>query len=95
MLHILMSSPFKTNIDYIVKFLNDFDDFLALQNGVLIALKNNVFLRHFKKKKVTLFVLQEDIIARGLEYQVSKIFHIINYTQFVTLTVKNKHQMKW
>ncbi|CAL4324966.1 Protein TusB [Buchnera aphidicola (Thelaxes suberi)] len=95
MLHMLMQSPFETNVLLINQMLEPLDDFIALQNGVFISLANNVFCHEFQSAPCSLFVLKEDLLARGLLSKVNPVFRIINYSKFVYLTVKHKNQIKW
>jgi len=71
------------------------DDFLALQDGVLIALNNNVFLNKITFSEAKLYAIKEDVYARGIHKNVSRKFILINYSQFVKLTLKNKKQIIW
>ncbi|CAL4043976.1 sulfurtransferase complex subunit TusB [Buchnera aphidicola] len=95
MLHTLMNSPFKSNMVLLLDNLRKSDDFLALQDGVLIAVRKNYFLRDILNSSANLYVLQEDVEARGLSNKISTEFMMISYQKFVFLTEKNKQQMNW
>ncbi|WP_343192113.1 sulfurtransferase complex subunit TusB [Buchnera aphidicola (Formosaphis micheliae)] len=95
MLHTLMNSPFHSNMKLLFNLLNKSDDLLALQDGVIISTINNIFLKKILKISVNLYVLKEDVEARGLIKHVSNEFKLINYRYFVFLTEKNKQQMNW
>lgn len=95
MLHTLIKSPFNTNISLLLDMLQSQDDFLALQDGVLIALTNNIFLKKILFSNSTLYVIKEDVCARGLYNHISSHFKLIDYMYFVSLTMKNKQQMTW
>lgn len=96
MLHVLMNSPFKnSNINSFFKMVDFFDDFLAIQDGVIISLKNNYFIELIKSLTKNLYVLEEDLLARGFKKNISNFFFVINYEQFVFLTIKNKKQISW
>ncbi|CAL4326582.1 sulfurtransferase complex subunit TusB [Buchnera aphidicola] len=95
MLHTLMKSPFDTNISLIVSMLKKSDDFLALQDGVLIALKNNIFLKSIILSSAKLYIIKEDVYARGIHKHISSEFVLISYIHFVSLTLKHKKQMTW
>ncbi|WP_284443155.1 sulfurtransferase complex subunit TusB [Buchnera aphidicola] len=95
MLHTLMKSPFETNISLIINMLKKSDDFLALQDGVLIGLKNNIFLKSIIMSSVKLYLIREDVYARGINKNISSKFILISYMHFVSLTVKHKKQMTW
>ncbi|QCI22956.1 sulfurtransferase complex subunit TusB [Buchnera aphidicola] len=95
MLHTLMKSPFETNVPLIINMLKKSDDFLALQDGVLIGLKNNIFLKSIIMSSVKLHLIKEDVYARGIEKNISSKFILISYIHFVSLTLKHKKQMTW
>ncbi|ALD15454.1 sulfur transfer complex subunit TusB [Buchnera aphidicola (Aphis glycines)] len=95
MLHTLIHSPYKTNIPLLISMLNKKDDFLALQDGVLIALTNSVFLDSIIFSSANLYLIQEDVYARGIIKNISSDFMLISYINFVSLTLKNKTQMVW
>lgn len=95
MLHTLMKSPFETNISLIISMLKKSDDFLALQDGVLIALQGNIFLKSIIMSSVKLYLIKEDVYARGIHKKISSEFILISYIHFVSLTLKHKKQMTW
>jgi len=90
-----MKSPFETNISLIISMLKKSDDFLALQDGVLIALKDNIFLKKIIMSSVKLYLIKEDVYARGIHKNISNKFILISYIHFVSLTLKHKKQMTW
>ncbi|WP_343189048.1 sulfurtransferase complex subunit TusB [Buchnera aphidicola (Chaitoregma tattakana)] len=95
MLHIFINSPFNVDINSLCNLINKEDDIIAIQDGVIISLKNNIFLRKIISFSKNLYVLKEDLDARGLVTKISKNFSIVNYSDFVNLTVKNKSQIRW
>ncbi|QCI21237.1 sulfurtransferase complex subunit TusB [Buchnera aphidicola (Hyperomyzus lactucae)] len=95
MLHTLMKSPFETNISFLISMLKKSDDFLALQDGVLIALADNIFLKSIVLSPVKLYLIKEDVYARGIHKNISSEFVLISYIHFVSLTLKHKKQMTW
>ncbi|BAB13223.1 hypothetical protein [Buchnera aphidicola str. APS (Acyrthosiphon pisum)] len=90
-----MKSPFETNVSLVISMLKKSDDFLALQDGVLIALKDNIFLKSIIMSPVKLYLIKEDVYARGIRKNISREFILINYIHFVSLTLKHKKQMTW
>ncbi|QCI16751.1 sulfurtransferase complex subunit TusB [Buchnera aphidicola (Aphis craccivora)] len=95
MLHTLIQSPYKTNIPLLISMLKKQDDFLALQDGVLIALTNNFFLDSIIFSSANLYLIKDDVYARGIINNISSDFTLISYFHFVSLTLKNKTQMTW
>jgi tRNA 2-thiouridine synthesizing protein B len=90
-----MKSPFETNISFFSGMLKKTDDFLALQDGVLIALIDNIFLKKITFSSENLYVIKEDVYARGIHKNISSSFILISYIDFVNLTLKNKKQIIW
>lgn len=95
MLHTLMKSPFETNMNLLISMLKKSDDFLGLQDGVLIGLQDNIFLKDIIKSSVKLYLIKEDVYARGIYKNISIKFSLVSYVNFVALTLKHKQQMNW
>ncbi|WP_343183999.1 sulfurtransferase complex subunit TusB [Buchnera aphidicola (Ceratovacuna keduensis)] len=95
MLHVLINSPFYIDSNIFFGLIRKRDDIIAIQDGVIISVKNNIFLKKIINLSKNLYVLEEDLEARGILKYVSKNFSIVNYFDFVDLTVKNKSQIKW
>lgn len=95
MLYTLMHSPWQCDIDTLVLLLQQDDDVLLLQDGVMAALSGSVMLEKLQKSPATLWVLQEDVAARGLVAQISTSVSCVNYTEFVALTAKHQQQIAW
>jgi len=90
-----MKSPFSSNITLLTNMLKTSDDFLALQDGVLIALIDNIFLKNIIMSSAKLYLIKEDVYARGIHKNISNKFVLISYIHFVSLTLKHKQQMTW
>ncbi len=95
MLHTLTASPFKTDLAAIVRLFAAGDDVLLIQDGVLAAIEGTRGLEILQKAPISLYVLEEDVVARGLSAQISTSVATVSYTDFVALTVKNPQQMTW
>lgn len=95
MLHILMHSPYKININLMCNMFLFQHSLIALQDGVLIALNKNIFLPKILSCSMNLYLLKEDVVARGIERYVCSNFSVINYIDFVRLTEKYNKFMNW
>ncbi|WP_130832229.1 sulfurtransferase complex subunit TusB [[Erwinia] mediterraneensis] len=95
MLHTLMQSPWQCDTDTLLRMLSTGDDLLLLQDGVLGALTDSNMLEKLLAAPATLWVLQEDVEARGLSAQISSKVRLVDYTDFVDLTAKHQQQMAW
>lgn len=95
MLHTLINSPFKCDFNAMLRLLAEGDEVLLLQDGVLAALEGSHALESLRAAPISLYVLQDDVIARGLSAQISSSAAAVSYTEFVALTVKQTQQMTW
>lgn len=95
MLHTLMSSPFRCDLAAMLRLLADGDDVLLMQDGVIAALEGSKALEALLNAPISVFVLKEDVDARGLGAQISTRVTAVSYTDFVTLVVKHPQQMTW
>lgn len=95
MLHTLSHSPYHCDIDALLGCLGSQDALVLLQDGVVAALANSETATRLLKATVPLYVLRNDVEARGLIEQISDNFSLISYNQFVQLTVKHPQQLAW
>lgn len=95
MLHILRHSPWQCDIAGLMRMLQAGDDLLLIQDGVSAALEGGRYLESLLAAPITVYVLEEDILARGLTTQISGSVVRVGYTDFVRLTVKHSAQMAW
>ncbi|XBC37615.1 MAG: sulfurtransferase complex subunit TusB [Buchnera aphidicola (Meitanaphis elongallis)] len=95
MLHILMRSPFEINMILLIDLLKSNDDIVALQDGVIISIDNNIFLNRLLSVPIVLHVLKQDICARGIQNKISNKVVVIDYLKFVCLTIKHEKQISW
>ncbi|MGK3142387.1 sulfurtransferase complex subunit TusB [Pantoea sp. C2G6] len=95
MLHTLFHSPAHSDLETLLLMASEGDDLLLLQDGVLAALAGSRALAQLSACKATLWVLDEDVQARGLAGQISTNVRSVDYTGFVTLTVRHQQQMVW
>lgn len=95
MLHTLMHSPAHSDLDTLLLIAGAGDDLLLLQDGVLAALAGCRALMRLSDCEAMLWVLDEDVQARGLTGQISTRVQRIDYTGFVMLTSRHQQQMVW
>lgn len=95
MLHTLINSPFKCDFSALLRLLAEGDELLLMQDGVLAALEGSQALELLRSAPISLFVMREDVLARGLIAQISSSAATISYTDFVALAVKHPQQMTW
>ena len=95
MLHPLSHSPWQCDIETLLSMLQDGDDLLLIQNGVLAAIEGSRFVEILNNAPISVSALKEDLDARGLAGQISTKINGVGYTDFVNLTVKHASQMNW
>lgn len=95
MLHTLMHSPAHCDLETLLLMAGAGDDLLLMQDGVLAALAGSRALMRLSECEATLWVLDEDVQARGLAGQISSSVQSIDYNGFVTLTIRHQQQIVW
>lgn len=95
MLHTLHRSPWLTDFSSLLRLVGADDELLLLQDGVTAAIEGSRFLETLQNGSIKVYVLEEDIKARGLGGQISDSVVRVSYTDFVRLTVKHPNQIAW
>ncbi|MBD9662126.1 MULTISPECIES: sulfurtransferase complex subunit TusB [unclassified Pantoea] len=95
MLYTLLQSPWQCDLDSLLLLLQEGDDLLLLQDGVSAALAGSQMLIKLSASPATLWVLEEDVGARGLDEQISTNVARLDYTGFVAMTAKHPQQVAW
>ncbi len=95
MLHTLRHSPWQCDMTALVRMLREGDDLLLISDGVQAAVEGSRFLEILLNAPISVYVLAEDVDARGFSAQISNSIVRVDYTGFVRLTTKNRGQMAW
>ncbi|MFL4556964.1 sulfurtransferase complex subunit TusB [Yersinia kristensenii] len=95
MLYTVSHSPYHCDLSALLRLVTSEDEILFLQDGVMAVLKNSESLNLLLNNPASLFVLEDDVIARGLSGQISDKITLIGYTRFVDLTLKHQQQLAW
>lgn len=95
MLHTLSVSPWHADIAAMLRVMDHGDDLLLLSDGVTAAIAGGRILEILQSAPITLYVLQDDVDARGLAGQIADSVGRVSYTDFVRLTVKHAGQLAW
>lgn len=95
MLHTLRHSPWHCDITSLLRLLREGDALLLIADGVQAAVEGNRFLEMLTRAPISVYVLEEDINARGFSAQISTSVISVDYTGFVRLTIKHAGQMAW
>ncbi|WWP00986.1 MAG: sulfurtransferase complex subunit TusB [Candidatus Dasytiphilus stammeri] len=95
MLHILFNSPYNCDFSTFLRMLSSDDEILLLQDGVIAALEGSRKLNSLQKSSVNIFVLKDDVMARGLLSKISSSIVLVSYDEFVKLTVHHVNLISW
>ncbi|MBD2785076.1 sulfurtransferase complex subunit TusB [Xenorhabdus sp. DI] len=95
MLYTVSRSPYHDDFSAMLGLVSDRDDVLLIQNGVLLSMNNNRYLAELLGTGAGIYVLREDLDARGLIEQISDRVIVIDYNGFVSLTVKHQQNFAW
>ncbi|WEM42525.1 sulfurtransferase complex subunit TusB [Photobacterium sp. DA100] len=96
MLHIFTRSPFQTQA-YVeaAAMISPNDSILLIQDAVIAATVENSPIFSLRDAGVKIFLLAEDLAARGLQDKLKLDVNVVDYKGFVGLTVDCETQMKW
>ncbi|GLY63226.1 protein TusB [Pectobacterium carotovorum subsp. carotovorum] len=95
MLHTLSCSPYHADLDTLLRGLDKGDALVLLQDGIIAALAGGNIIHRLLDSAVPLYALRPDVIARGITEQISNNVTLIDYNQFVQLTVEHPQQLAW
>lgn len=95
MLFTLAHSPQQCDLAALIRLISPTDALLLMQDGVTAALENSLAESHLSVLACPVYVLSEDLQARGLAGQISHKVMPIDYTGFVDLTEKHSQQVAW
>lgn len=95
MLYTLLQSPWQCDLESLLLLLQEGDDLLLLQDGVTAGLEGSQVLMKLLASPAQLWVLDADVIARGIVGQISTKIQPLDYTGFVALTIKHQQQVAW
>ncbi|MBA5237137.1 MULTISPECIES: sulfurtransferase complex subunit TusB [Pectobacterium] len=95
MLHTLSCSPYHADLDTLLRGLDKGDALVLLQDGVIAALAGGNIIYRLLDSAVPLYALRPDVVARGMTEQISNSVVLIDYNEFVQLTVEHPQQLAW
>lgn len=97
-LHTVNKSPFeKTTLDTCLRFVKDGASILLIEDGVYAALdgtKHSASVKQAMESK-TVYALQADLEARGVQNKVIDGIKLIDYAGFVDLVEQNDRVEAW
>jgi tRNA 2-thiouridine synthesizing protein B len=98
-LHTVNKSPFShKTLSSCVTCCNPGDAILLLEDGVLGALEASPLAKELTaldQQQIDIYVLENDIKARGLAEKIMSQSKLIDYDGFVALTLKHQRIQSW
>lgn len=70
-------------------YITEGDGILLIEDAVMVATHDNM------KKHLNQYVLLEDLIARGLKSKTNADWTLVDYPQFVALTLEYDKSVSW
>lgn len=95
MLHVISHTENQIDKDELLGSLQTTDAILLTQDGVTIAVTGNRLLPSLVQQTAALYVLRPDLSARGLERLIDDKLTVIDYDDYVDLTVEQVSQRLW
>lgn len=95
MLHTLSRSPYQIDFDALLRTMSDGDALLLLEDAVSAVVDGGAFLPRLVAANIEVYVLNEDVIARGLSTLLAVSVKTVDYGGFVDLTITHPTQMAW
>lgn len=96
MLHTVTRSPFQSqSLVQCLQYISPNDEILLLEDAVIAGLRENIYFDLIKNADVKIYLLEADVIARGLQNKCDESLKLIDYKGFVSLTVKHEQHIKW
>ncbi|MGL4270242.1 MAG: sulfurtransferase complex subunit TusB [Plesiomonas sp.] len=96
MLYTLSHSPFQSQaLNDILRLATENDALLLWSDGVIAALANSELVEPLTTSPVKVYVLQEDVQARGLSAHLHPQAQVIDYQGWVALTEQHPQQLAY
>lgn len=96
MLAILVDSPYSSNsLAQCLKYVAQGSDILLIQDAVYGVGQKKCPYKKLIDAGLSLYVLLDDLVARGLSIDLPDGFKLVDMAGFVELTEKNQTQITW
>ncbi|WP_163393231.1 sulfurtransferase complex subunit TusB [Enterovibrio norvegicus] len=96
MLHTLYTSPYSSSsLKLCLDYAQAPSAILLAEDAVVAAIEQGEWFLPLLSSNHRIYVLQEDVQARGLEGKIASEFEIVDIKGFVCLTEQHVTQMKW
>ncbi len=96
MLHTVNRSPYASNmLTLCLRYASPKSVILLMEDAVIAGIEDGTWLKTLLSCEHYIYLLQEDVIARGLEKKISSNMNLIDINGFVALTEQHNQHIKW
>lgn len=96
MLHIISNSPYaSSSLENCLRYATKQCTILLIEDAVIAGLEKGQWFSRLISSGHLIYLLNDDVIARGLQNQVSSQFNLVDMAGFVWLTELNTQNVKW
>ncbi|MGF1765097.1 sulfurtransferase complex subunit TusB [Aliivibrio kagoshimensis] len=96
MLHIISkTSTLNDPMNQISDYINPSDTILLTQDAIYLVYQNNAQLLSFIELGVSVYALEPDVLARGMDNTQSGLVNLIDFKGFVELTTSRNKSLSW
>lgn len=95
MLHVVSQSSTQLDINAFLRSVNANDAVLFVQNGVSSLIEGNPLFTLLNATEASVYVLRNDLEARGMLNLIAEDVTVVDYHQYVDLTVEHTPQLLW
>jgi tRNA 2-thiouridine synthesizing protein B len=95
-LHTVSKSPFQHSaLNDCLRIAREEDYLLLVEDGVYACVGNSQYAQQLESGKLSVYALEADVSARGLQNRISTCVELISYEQFVDLAARTRSTMSW
>ncbi|MDD1796359.1 sulfurtransferase complex subunit TusB [Enterovibrio makurazakiensis] len=96
MLHTVSSSPFSSSsLSNCLRYSDVNSEILLIEDAVIAAIDSGQWQQTLTSCGRRIYVLREDVVARGINEENIKSAELVDIKGFVSLTERHVTQMKW
>lgn len=96
MLHTVNSSPYASaSLTNALRYSEKHCEILLLEDAVIAAVVGSQWQETLVASGRRIYLLKEDLQARGIEGQIASQFEVVDISGFVDLTARHVTQMTW
>lgn len=92
MLHIVKSLD---KLNLALEYRQERDDILLIEDAVYAGVVSHSMAKTLADSENLIFLLKEDVQARGLEGLIATSYSLVSYSGFVELTVEHDKSVTW